>query len=115
MKGYIWDNGVLKKLVRDGLGKDIHLTIVPKPLRTSLLRLSHDFSGHVGVKRVKVILNRRYTWPDLLEDVLKCCKSCEVCQKHKRTGERKAELMLCPVITEPFESVAFNIVGHFPR
>ena len=38
-----------------------------------------------------------------------------MCQKHKRAGERKAELMLHPVITEPFESVAFDIVSPFPR
>ena len=79
------------------------------------MRLSHDFNGHVGVKKVKAILNRLYTWPGLLEDVLKWCRSCEVCHKHKRAGEIKAELMLCPVITEPFESVAFDIVGPFPR
>ena len=112
VKGYFWDNGVLKKLVRDGLGHEIHLT---KPLRSTLLRLSHDFNGHVGVKKVKAILNRLYTWPGLQEDVLKWCKSCEVCQKHKRAWERKAELILRPVITEPFESVAFDIVVPFPK
>ena len=39
-------------------GQEIHLTVVPKPLRTTLLRLSHDFNGHVGAKKVKAILNR---------------------------------------------------------
>ena len=114
VKGYFKDNGVLKKLVRDGLGQEIHLTVVPKRLRTTLLSLSHDFNGHLGVKKVNAILNRPYTWPGLLEDVLKWCKSCEVCHKHKRAGERNAELMVRPV-TEPFESVAFDIVGPFPR
>ena len=71
VKGYFWDNGVLKKLVRDGLGQEIHLTIVPKHLRTTILRLSHDFNGHLGVKKVKAILNTLYTWPGLLEDILK--------------------------------------------
>ena len=115
VKGYFWDNGVLKKLVRDGLGQEIHLAVVSKPLRTALLRLSHDYNDHVGLKKVKAILNRLYTWPGLLEDVLKWCKSCEVCQKHKKTWERKEELMLRPVITETFESVAFDIVGPLPR
>ena len=73
VKGYFWDNGMLKKLVRDGLGQEIHLSVVPKPLRTSLLRWSHDFNGDVEVK-VKTILNRLYTWPGLLEDALKWCK-----------------------------------------
>ena len=98
-----------------GLSRRYTLTIASKLLRTTLLRLSHDFNGHVGVKKVKAILNRLYTLPGLLEDVLKWCKSREVCQKHKIAGERKAELMVRPVITEPFESVAFDIVGPFPR
>ena len=52
VKGYFWDNGVLKKLVRDGFGQEMHLTIIPKPLRTTLLRLSHDFKSKLGTKLV---------------------------------------------------------------
>ena len=40
VNGYFGNNGVLNKLVR--LGQEIHLTVVPKPLRTTPLRLSHE-------------------------------------------------------------------------
>ena len=54
-------------------------------------------------------------WPGIYKDVLGWCKQCDRCQKTKKTNVPRAPLQQIPVITEPFEKVAFDIVGPFPR
>ncbi len=37
--------------------------------------------------------------------------SCDICQKSNRQGQAKAPMVERPIITEPFEIVAMDIVG----
>ncbi len=43
----------------------------------------------------------------MMSDIMKWCKSCVTCQK--------APTGITPIATEPFESVAVDLVGPFPR
>ena len=49
------------------------------------------------------------------QDILDWCKQCERCQKAKKANQSKAPLQPIPVLTEPFEKLAFDLVGPFPR
>ena len=41
-------------------------------------------------------------------------KSCDICQKKDKSNTRKAPMVQRQVMTEPYESLALDIVGPFP-
>ena len=43
------------------------------------------------------------------------CKSCPECQKTGKGSQHKVPLDLLPVMQEPFERIAMDIVGPLPR
>ena len=79
------------------------------------MKIAHDHMGHLGYKKVLEIIQRQFLRPSIYKDVLGWCKQCDRCQKTKKTNVPRAPLQQIPVITEPFEKVAFDIVGPFPR
>ena len=48
-------------------------------------------------------------------DVLNYCRSCLTCQKVNKQGNRQTVMQRLPVITEPFESCAIDLVGPLPK
>ena len=79
------------------------------------MKIAHDHMGHLGYKKVLEIIQRQFLRPSNYKDVLGWCKQCDRCQKTKKTNVPRAPLQQIPVIKEPFEKVAFDIVGPFPR
>ena len=61
------------------------------------------------------MIQRVFVWPVMYHEVVDWCRSCARCQKVSKTKAPKAPLQTVPVITEPFEKIAFDIVGPFPR
>lgn len=51
----------------------------------------------------------------MYKDVEGHCRACHVCQVKSKQGPRKAPLVQPAVLTEPFESVAVDIVGPLPK
>lgn len=79
------------------------------------MELAHDSHGHMGGKKVKEMLKGKVVWPGICEDIRKWCESCEQCQRESRLAVRKVPMKEVPVITEPFEKVAIDLVGPFDR
>ena len=67
-RGYYWADGLLfhKQMIGD-LGF-LSRIVVPKSQRMKVLKLSHDFSGHTGAKRMRDLISRRFTWPNVAKD-----------------------------------------------
>ncbi len=80
-----------------------------------VLNLAHAKKGHVGAKSMRKLINRRFTWPGLCVDVVKHTRECSDCLKHNRAGNKTVKMIERPVISMPFESVAFDIVGPLPK
>ena len=77
--------------------------------------MAHEGSGHLGARKVKALLKQRFVWPGMGVDVITHTRSCEVCQKCARAKGRKVPLMERQVLSEPFEVLAFDLVGPFPK
>ena len=84
---------------------------MPESFRMSL---AHDKIGHLSVRKVKYLIRQNFSWPHLTGDVAAYCKSCEVCQRMSKTRPRKVPLVERQIMTEPHESLAFDIVGPLP-
>ena len=111
----VWEKGLLIKKKTDDVGREIRLIVVPKSYRERLLALAHDRIGHLGSRKTGQILTRQFIWPGCGADVARYCRSCQVCQKANKTGSRKAPMVARPALTQPFESVAFDLVGPLPK
>lgn len=92
--------------------------ILPRKCRKLALELAHDIpmGGHLGRKKTLDRLLARFYWPGIIHDVNQHCKSCGTCQKSAgRRGVKKAHLVSLPIIEEPFQRIAMDIVGPLIR
>ena len=69
----------------------------------------------MGKDRTAARVLRRFYWPTLFRDVAAYCKSCPSCQKMSRMSRPKAPLVPMPIIGEPFNQIAMDIVGPLPK
>ena len=78
------------------------------------MELAHDsiMGGHLGIwKTVDRILNNFY-WPAIHTDVLRFCRSCDICQRTIRKGSvSRAPLQNMPLVDQPFKRVAVDLIG----
>ena len=108
-------NGLLyRKHQETKTGRSFNQLVVPKELRRQVMSVNHEsaFSGHLGAKKTEVRILPNFFWPGLLQDVIRFCCSCDVCQRTvKRGSVRKVPLGSMPLIDTPFKRVAVDIVG----
>ncbi len=92
-----------------------HALVVPTSLRKSVLLAAHDGLGHGGVNATRSLINKHFTWPNLMDDVRKYMQSCQLCQKCNKGGGTKVPLYEPELIVERFEKLAIDIVGPLPK
>ena len=114
-QGFSWDRGLLFQARTTHSEEVAHLMVLPKTFRKRVLEMAHEGSGHLGARKVKALLKQRFVWPGMGVDVITHTRSCEVCQKCARAKGRKVPLMERQVLSEPFEVLAFDLVGPFPK
>ena len=90
----------------------IKQVVVPTVLRNRVMFLAHstNFSGHLGSRKTCDRLTAAFHWPGVYEDVRRFCLSCDTCQR-MGTKPSKVPLVSPPVISEPFERVAIDLIG----
>ena len=57
---------------------------VPKNLRAQILQAYHDECNHDGIERCYAHIGTKYYWTNMYADTKAYCKSCTICQQHKR-------------------------------
>ena len=78
------------------------------------MSVNHEsaFSGHLGAKKTEIRILPNFFWPGLRQDVIRFCRSCDVCQRTvKRGSVKKVPLGSMPLIDTPFKRVAVDIIG----
>ncbi len=93
----------------------VESVVVPTVFRDRLLVLAHDKTAHVGVRGMRSVLGRKFTWPGIHSDIMKFVKSCDVCLRVNSAGNKKAMMVERPIVCVPFESVCVDIVGPLPK
>ncbi|XP_064467809.1 uncharacterized protein LOC135378652 [Ornithodoros turicata] len=91
--------------------------VVPRKLRKLFLIYFHDsaLAGHGSGSKTYSKLCRIATWPGMRQDVLRFTRSCPVCQKSKPRGGQPPGL-LQPIVSQgPWQIVACDIMGPYPR
>ena len=91
--------------------------VLPSHCRKTILSLAHEIplAGHLGQKKTAERILQRFYWPTLFQDVREVCKACPECQRTASGKTVRAPMIPLPIIEEPFQRIAMDIVGPLPR
>ena len=87
-------------------------------IRNEILRVNHDDpwqGGHFGERRTKAIITRHYWWPQMVADILKYIKTCDICQRMKVPRHKPYGLLSpLPVPEEPWQDISLDYIVGLP-
>ena len=63
--------------------------VLPKTYRKKTVMACHDEFGHLGMDKTLVLLQERFFWPRMNEDIRTHIRSCEHCLRFKRKPEKE--------------------------
>ena len=112
-EGFVWEKGLLHQEVMTQVLERGLILVLPKSFRHRVLVVAHDKMQHMGARRVTRLVKQRFTWPGVGRDIANFCRACPVCQKCDKRKSRKALMIERPVMSEPFEVMAIDLVGPF--
>ncbi|XP_047488137.1 uncharacterized protein LOC125038640 [Penaeus chinensis] len=90
--------------------------VIPEKYRIHVLNLAHDSltAGHFSHRKTSYKVFSKFFWPGAGAQIKRYCRSCPTCQKFSSKGSVRRVLMKnLPIISEPFSSVAIDLVGPF--
>ncbi|KZV20432.1 hypothetical protein F511_30933 [Dorcoceras hygrometricum] len=86
-------------------------------LRGEVLKECHDskWAGHPGIQRTLALVEERYYWPHIWEDVEAFVKTLLVCQQDKGEAHApKGLLQPLPITEHPWASVSMDFIIGIP-
>lgn len=104
--------------INSGTGKEGYKICVPRKLRSVILWQLHDSNcaGHMGEKRTLAkVRSLDYYWPRMRQSVHDYVLSCDICEERKDPPRKKRSCMKQYFSGEPFERIAIDITGPFPK
>jgi len=91
---------------------------IPKGRRNFILREAHENpleSAHAGPEQLWQGLSQKFYWKHMKTDVIKWCKSCDVCQKTKFMNFNKfSSLIPNPIPAHPYQSISMDLIVNLP-
>ncbi len=114
-RGFKWKNELLLRGMYVSWEEFGDVIVVPREYRGRILEMSHERSGHLGGEKVAKMVGRYFLWPGMVKEIEEHCRSCDTCQRKSKHKPRKVPAVDRPVLTEPFESVAVDLVGPLPK
>ena len=120
---FVEKEGLIYRVVRAPLGRDggelytREQLVLPVLCRGMVMELAHSIplAGHFGKHKTTDRVQQRFYWPTLRKDVADYCRRCEACQKTSRVKPCHAPLIPLPIMDEPFQKIAMDIVGPLPQ
>ena len=109
-KDLFMENGLLyRKAYFKATNKQVHQFVMPTQFRKRTVTVCHEDYGHLGMDRVLVLLQERYFWPKMSDDVRKYIRQCDRCMRFKK---RKEQTELFPIMaTYPLELVHLDFLS----
>ncbi len=91
---------------------------MPSSQRLTILDSVHEVpgSGHPGSQRTLSLLQARYWWPSMAEDVIRYVRSCSVCAMSKTPRHLPAgKLVPLPVPQRPWSHIGVDFITDLPN
>ena len=81
---------------------------MPKEYRNLALKLVHDSFGHLGIDRTTAMMQARFFWPKMADEIRTYIRSCARCFQFKQTPEQ--EEMVSVDATYPLQLVHMDFL-----
>jgi hypothetical protein len=120
-KAFVFDTeGILRKrkIIRRNHKKEQVLAIcIPNCTKKAILRFHHGspLSGHLGIAKLKPIINQRYHWPQMDKDLRRWVRGCAACQRRKQYRRSNYGTFRSTISNFPWERAAMDLVGPLPE
>lgn len=101
-------DGLLYRRTCEGNGKEVDLLLLPRALKSQVLKAAHNQCGHQGHERTERILRQRCWWPGMQADVKQWITKCERCVVAKGTYLPVKTPMGSILATRPLEVLAMD-------
>ena len=72
-------------------------------------------SGHFGLNKTLVLVERFYDWPKMQRDVRRYVEQCGICQKAKGTSSNEKLYNPLPIPNRPWECISMDFIVGLPR
>ena len=97
-------------------GHSVNQLLLTIQCRQKVHQLAHliPLAGHMGRDKTLQRIQQRFYWPSLFHDVDSYCRTCPECQKVSTPRQHRVPLIPLPIMKEPFERIAIDIVGLLP-
>ena len=83
-KDFFMENGLLyRKAYFKATDKSVNQFVIPHQFQRRTVQVCHEDYGHLGMDHVQILLQERYYWPKMSEDVRAVIRSCECCMRFK--------------------------------
>lgn len=108
----------LYHLERDPQTQESHTQLmVPQPHWRAVMKLPHDIAAarHLGADKTLARVLSQFYWPGVHRETRDYCASCLECQRVAPAGIPHAPLVLLPVVGNPFDRVAIDLLGPLER
>ena len=65
-QGFEWREGLLYQRVTTHVMETVYLMVLPKSFRRKVLELAHEKLKHMGARRVRPMVRKRFVWPGMM-------------------------------------------------
>ena len=86
---------------------------VPQSLRKHIVEWYHTVLCHAGETRTEETIKQHMTWPGLREDVRKVIKTCDQCQRLKKSQKKYGHVPPKEAEVNPWEILQVDLVGPY--
>ena len=114
-----WDkltmlDGVLyRRRIDPDTGASLHQLVLPSSERGQALTGLHDDIAHLGRDRTLQLVQARFFWPRMADDIQEKIRTCPVCVRRKTTSIHRAPLVNITT-TQPMELVCIDYLTLEP-
>ena len=109
-KDFFMEGGLLyRKANFKASGKQVDKFMMPQQFCKQTVRVCHEDYGHLGMDRVQILLQERFYWPKMSEDVRTIIRSCEHCMHFKTTPQH--DEMYRIMATYPLELIHLDFLS----
>ena len=113
----MYADGILVHVNVADPGREWTRVVVPTPRRKEVLDVAHRglANGHFSHNIMVGSLRQYFTWPGMRRDAWSYCCSCPECQKAGRPLQPKVPMVETPIISDPYQRLACDLVRSLPR
>ena len=88
-KEFFMENNLLYRKAHFKLtGKRVKQFAMPNQFRKRTVEVCHEDYGHLGMDRVLILLQERFYWPKMSEDVRQVIRQCDRCARFKSVPQK---------------------------